>query len=469
MRLIKLTGKYGVVLMIGTLGFLHVTAQENSPFSRYGIGDIYPAQNIATRGMGGISAGYTNDQALNTANPASYSSLRYLRYANGTNGGLITYDIGFSIDSRTLRSASLGETYHSTNLLPSYIAIGVPLSSKADAKKRNVGLVFGLKPATRIHYNVNSVDIDSARGYNIQTLYEGNGGLNQVFIGLAKRFHNLSIGINGGYEFGRKDVDTRLLLLNDTVHYYKSSSSQNTAFWGLYVNPGISYSIKLNETKKPNNTYSEAYFLNLGASASLAHSLKASTDTVRQTFEYNESGGTIPIDTVHYINHINGNIDLPLTYNAGFLISKKYLVGGVPVANKWSLGADFSAGKWSNYKYYGESDKLVNNWMLRVGGEYVPSLSSTKFFTRSTYRLGLYTGKDYINADGNNYNIRALTFGFGFYVKKYTNYDNNSTFINTAIEFGKRGSSVNNVTENFFKLSVGLSLADLWFIKRKYD
>jgi hypothetical protein len=41
--------------------------------------------------------------------------------------------------------------------------------------------------------------------------------------------------------------------------------------------------------------------------------------------------------------------------------------------------------------------------------------------------------------------------------------------INTAIEFGKRGSGVNNITENFIKFSLGLSLSDIWFIKRKYD
>ena len=469
MQLIKLTVRRCAVLMIGSISFFHLSAQENSPFSRYGLGDIYPSQSIANRGMGGVTAGYANEQALNTVNPASYSALKYLRYANGTNGGLITYDIGISIDSRTLKDASLGETYNSVNFLPSYISIGIPLSSKADAKKRNVGLVFGLKPATRIHYDVTDIDIDSARGYNTQSLFSGNGGLNQFFIGLAKRFNNLSIGVNAGYEFGRKDIDTRTLLLNDTVHYYKSSSSQSTAFWGLYLTPGISYNIKLNEFKRPNYTYSEAYFLNIGASATLAHSLKATTDTLLQIFEYNESGGTIPVDTVHFVNHVNGNIDVPITYNAGFLLSKKYMIGGNPVASKWSLGADYSAGHWVDYRYYGQPDKLVNSWMLRVGGEYVPSVTSLKFFNRSTYRLGFYTGRDYINADGNNYNVRALTFGFGFFVKKYTNYDNNSTFINTAIEIGKRGSSVNNITENFFKFSVGLSLADLWFVKRKYD
>ena len=107
--------------------------------------------------------------------------------------------------------------------------------------------------------------------------------------------------------------------------------------------------------------------------------------------------------------------------------------------------------------------------MVKAGGEFIPSLLSTNLLSRSTYRLGLYTGKDYINADGNGYNVKAFTLGIGFNLKKWSNYDNQSTLINTAIEIGKRGSNVNNITENFFKISLGLSLGDLWFTRRKYD
>ena len=74
-----------------------------------------------------------------------------------------------------------------------------------------------------------------------------------------------------------------------------------------------------------------------------------------------------------------------------------------------------------------------------------------------------------MNADGNEYKVRAVTFGFGFSLRRWNSYDKQSSIINTAIEFGKRGSSVNNITENFFRISLGLSLADLWFSRRKYD
>jgi hypothetical protein len=208
----------------------------------------------------------------------------------------------------------------------------------------------------------------------------------------------------------------------------------------------------------------------LGASGTLEQRLNANTDVLRETFEYNLDNATIAVDTVFYTTNAAGKITLPMNYTAGFMIMKKYLTpGGDPIANKWSIGADYYAGKWSNYRFYGEPDQVQDNWIIRGGAEFVPSLLSANLWSRSTYRFGFYTGKDYINADGNGYKIKALTFGIGFNVKKWSNYDNQSTLINTAIEFGKRGSNVNNVTENFFRVSLGLSLSDLWFARRKYD
>jgi hypothetical protein len=44
------------------------------------------------------------------------------------------------------------------------------------------------------------------------------------------------------------------------------------------------------------------------------------------------------------------------------------------------------------------------------------------------------------------------------------------TNINIGLEIGKRGTKYANlVEENYVNLSVGLSLSDRWFVKRKYD
>src|SRR6476659_1485203 len=110
MRLVKLMFKYlsfcSIFLICSNIAY----NQENSPFSRYGLGDIYPQQSIASRGMGGLSSTFTSTQSINTVNPASYGSL-----------GIVTYDFAISIDVRSLRSATPVEKYKSTNFLPSYL------------------------------------------------------------------------------------------------------------------------------------------------------------------------------------------------------------------------------------------------------------------------------------------------------------------------------------------------------------
>jgi hypothetical protein len=54
-----MTPKLSLVIFLLSVTF-NVTAQENSPFSRYGLGDIYPSQNIINRAIGGIGSTYTN-------------------------------------------------------------------------------------------------------------------------------------------------------------------------------------------------------------------------------------------------------------------------------------------------------------------------------------------------------------------------------------------------------------------------
>jgi hypothetical protein len=42
--------------------------------------------------------------------------------------------------------------------------------------------------------------------------------------------------------------------------------------------------------------------------------------------------------------------------------------------------------------------------------------------------------------------------------------------INLGVELGKRGTTTSGlIEENYVNVTVGLSLSDLWFIKRKID
>jgi hypothetical protein len=86
------------------------------------------------------------------------------------------------------------------------------------------------------------------------------------------------------------------------------------------------------------------------------------------------------------------------------------------------------------------------------------------------YRVGFLYGKDYIKVD-KDLPVWGFTAGASFPMRKAA-YTNQYSMINLGLEFGQRGNKQNldlGVRESFFRFSVGLSLSDLWFVKRKYD
>ncbi|HRF27774.1 MAG TPA: hypothetical protein PKW54_10550, partial [Ferruginibacter sp.] len=63
MQLAKSTNNWLAVfsgLILTILSSFPTLAQENSPYSRYGLGDIVPNQNVVNRGMGGLSIAVPN-------------------------------------------------------------------------------------------------------------------------------------------------------------------------------------------------------------------------------------------------------------------------------------------------------------------------------------------------------------------------------------------------------------------------
>lgn len=96
-------------------GFLF--AQDNSPYSRYGLGDLHPNSNILNRGMGGISAAYADALSVNFVNPASYASFKTFleERSKKSVSGRVILDVGLNFDNRTLREPNNPEKFTSPN------------------------------------------------------------------------------------------------------------------------------------------------------------------------------------------------------------------------------------------------------------------------------------------------------------------------------------------------------------------
>ena len=75
-RINTLRVKLAAFLILFFSAFQPAFSQDNSPYSRYGIGDLVPPTNINSRGLGGLSAAFNEPLSINFSNPASFSSFQ---------------------------------------------------------------------------------------------------------------------------------------------------------------------------------------------------------------------------------------------------------------------------------------------------------------------------------------------------------------------------------------------------------
>lgn len=422
-------------------------AQENSPYSRYGVGDLVPNQNVANRGMGGFSAGYSDLQTINLVNPAALG-----------NTGITIFDLGADVDIRNLKSNITPEKYKATNALISYLQVAFPIASQRMMRNNKFwGLSFGLRPVTRIGYKIETrqrlSNIDS-----LHTLYEGSGGITQANVSTGLRIKNFSLGISSGYSFGNKDYSTQLNFINDSVVYYKSNTGTLTRFGGAFLNAGVQYDI-VNKKKG---------LLRLGAYANFQQSLNARRDNIAQTINYDGNGGFYNIDTVSYTSDVKGKVVLPATYAAGFTFSPDS-------TNRLLIGADIEITTWENYRYYGQTDAVQNIFTVRAGMQYRPAKANTpasNYWSFVKYRAGFYYGNDYVKLNNINRPNYGFSVGAGLPLTSLQrlSYYREMVVLNTGIEVGSRGNRESqSLRENIVRFSIGLSMNAQWFRKPKYD
>jgi hypothetical protein len=430
---------------------MSATAQENSPYSRYGIGDMTPNHNVFTRGMGGIAAGITDSRSINFTNPASLTSIYNT-----------IFDVGTEIDYRILKNTSPAKKFTSANTFVSYLTMAFPLTTPKMAKKDMFwAMSFGIKPVSKMNYKIEKNErltgIDS-----LNTLYEGSGGLNQAFFGTAFKYKNLSVGIFTGYMFGNKDYSTQLTFISDSAYfYYLSNSSNKTTYGGLFINGGMQYDIALARDEKNPDIITKK--IKLGLYGNLQQNLKARTDIVRETIFYDQNGGYYRLDSVYEEKDVKGTIKLPAMI--GF--------GATYQGTNWLFGADFEYSNWASYRYYGQTDAVQNNWTIRAGAQYYPAKDNTpvkKYFNFVKYRAGFYYGSDYIKVNQNRPDY-GFTIGTGMPLTslKRISYTGEYVVLNTALEFGNRGNRQTNLRESVVRFSIGVSMNARWFQKPKYN
>jgi len=396
---------------------------ENAPYSRYGLGETRNGNNTVLKGMGSISAAYANGYNVNTDNPASYASLR-----------LVTYEAGGEGSMRNIIANNQNVGTGSATL--SYITIGIPAG-------KHGGLAFGLRPNTRVYYRMNdSLNLDGL-GPALK-VYSGDGGTNYAFIGGAYEFKGFSLGANVGYLFGTIRNSIILQKQYDSVNAYNTDFSRFNKIGGLYYKLGVQYNTKLKNDLR----------LRVGGTLALSQDLNAHVDSGGVLWRYSGSGSIF--DTTYYTNNFKGKVTMPMTYSVG-----AQLLGG----DKWMVGVDYSAAQWSQFRNLGAVDSVDNSYRIAAGAEFTPDPASLyHYLQRVTYRLGFYYGKDFVTLRNTDVSYMAVTVGASLPFKR------TQDRIHLGLELGRKGTETNGlVRENFVKFSLGISLNDKWFVKRRYD
>ncbi len=421
---------------VALLSANRASAQDNSPYSRFGLGEVSRSENAVNLGMGGVAQAYGDAQSINFVNPASYSRLQ-----------LVTFDVGVHGGSRRLTSKDASSSAGFGTL--SYLQLGMPLSPKW-------GLNIGIRPLTRVNYNIAVPEertfFDTLK-VNTVNQFEGSGGIYQAYVGSGIGFGGFSVGVNVGYIFGNVTNTTRIVFPTaeplDAIT--PSSDMKRTSYGSFFYTVGLQQIVKLGNEMT----------LQFGVTGSMEQKLSAKRERLQSTLNYDASSDEFYTrDTVKYTTGERGDLIYPQSLGGGLMISK---------SDKFAFGADYNTSKWSKFRNFGAVDSTQDSWRMSVGGQFVPNAQAfSGYWNRVTYRLGGYFGKDYIKLDGREMNTLGFSVGAGFPVRRIMPAMNQFTMINAAFEVGSRGN-VEQLRETYYRLTLGFTLSDRWFIKAKYD
>ena len=162
---------------------------SNSPYTRYGFGELSDQHFGNSKAMGGIAYGLRNGLQVNAANPASYTAVDSLTFI---------FDAGLSLQNTNFKEN--GVSTNAKNSSFDYIAMQFRL-------RKGMGMALGFLPYSTVGYDMTQVKSINKDEYGDEIesyhTYKGEGGLQQVFAGLGlKVFENLSIGANLSYLYG---------------------------------------------------------------------------------------------------------------------------------------------------------------------------------------------------------------------------------------------------------------------------
>ena len=406
-----------------------------SPYSRFGLGDQQPLSLAHHRAMGGITTTTYDSASLNLGNAASLSDLKLTTIEFGAIGNIANI-------------ATNAASQYRSNFNFGYLMLGFPVNKRW-------GTAIGFQPYSFTNYNLVS-NVDSAF-LSWREEYNGRGGLNQLSwsngVHVGGGFH---LGVTATYLFGTINQERSFIFpFQDSLFLFNVRNSDKLRINDVQLSFGLQYrkTFKL----KPGQTQKKS--IAFGVVAELPSTLNASNSFVSERFTL--VGNSIRVrDTVSNQSDVGGTVQLPWALSAGFQYS---------IDNKLLMAVEAKYTNWTDFSQFGRPDSMQNSLQFAAGMQYTPkynAIGDGSGWKTIRYRAGMRYNSGALVLKGQAISELGMTFGVGIPLKRpYA-----MPYMNVTGEIGQRGDVSNGlVRERYTRITVGFTLNDRWFIKRKYD
>lgn len=398
----------------------------NSPYTRYGFGQLSDQGFGNNKAMGGIAYGLRNGYQINAANPASYTAVDSLTFL---------FDAGISLQNGNFKEKEVKT--NAKNSTVDYIAMQFRLWKR-------MGLTAVFLPYSTVGYNMIQTNTISSDEYgkpiSAQYTYTGDGSLQQVFLGLGyKVLDNLSIGANISYLYG------------DIVHASTTTFSNSNAYTSMRTDKINISDYKLDLGMQYTQQFGKKHAVNVGLVYSYGHNMNGEGYKLNETYY---SDNSIPITQT--VDTIRNAFSLPHTFGVGLT----YVYD-----NRLTIGLDYTLQKWEEVEFFDEKGNFQNRSKIAFGAEFLPNPLSRNYLKRIRYRIGAYYSDPYTKVNEHEgAREYGASFGFGLPIFR------SKSILNLSGQYVKVSPKVKGMLEeNYLRINIGLTFNDRWFTKWKVE
>lgn len=412
-----------LLLTLSLISVCSVAQNISQPYSILGIGDLEDSYFNRNSGMANTGLALRSDIVLYQANPASFSALtnQFFTFETAVQGKTVTYTgLGVNPESNTNGDVTFKK-----------VTAGIKLTKRW-------GSCIGFTPFSSVNYTFSTSQF--VPGGTGASVYDGNGGINQVFFANAYRISkNFSVGINSAYLFGGINQTQNI---EDPNSQSVIASTKNTYYRKFNFTYGLQYFAKV----------TKHWDYNLGMIYSPVNTLNGETSLL------------VTDNTQVIRNQIINNVHftLPATYGIGMALTHNDIL---------TYAADYKYQAWSDVNAKETNLVYTNSHRVSVGVDYTKlknaQVAGGQKYTYEKYNIqaGAFFNASNLLLNGRQINEYGLTLGGGKPVS------GGKITLNLALQLGSRGTTKNNlIKETYGQLTLNISYRDVWYTKgRKFD